>query len=350
MPIFVSRFSSERSLIGSFTASSSRRNGTTERGTSATQTSAASSSTSQSANRFERTRGLTSPVATSRNGSAQSGSARSASATNPESPASSGAFEGSSNVGSLTLLDQLRLRSNNTNPVQDTPSDSTTSPAASPPHSSVRSPEGSESSLGALAARLRALTAELSASRAGGPTSQPDPEAFDNLISENQSANAAADEENLRILIEALKDDGTATQATAPPPVKTEPALDVAAIATAITERAEAAPSRESQQQTLREGLSTIASGLRADAAIETRQNVEASARSASASADIQARQEMQQNQRDIHSLQSERRSAQQEARNADKAIRQLQIRSNRVQAESTKPANPGTSLDVLAQ
>jgi hypothetical protein len=350
MPIFVSRFSSERSLVGSFTASSSRLNGTPERGTSATQTSAASSGTSQSANRVERTRGLTSPVATSRNGSAQSGSARSASATNPENPASSGASEGSSNVGSLTLLDQLRLRSNNTNPVQDTPSDSTTSPAASPPSSSVPSSEGSESRLGPLAERLRALTAELSASRAEAPTSQPDPGVVDNLISENQSANAAAAEENLGSLIEALQDDGAATQAAASPPVETEPALDVEAIATAITERAEAAPSRESQQQTLREGLSTIASGLRADAAIESRQNVEASARSSSASANVQARQEVQQNQREIQSLQSDRRSAQQEARNADQAIRQLQSRSNRVQAESTKPANPGTSLDVLAQ
>jgi len=193
------------------------------------------------------------------------------------------------------------------------------------------------------------LTAELSASHAEATTSQPDPGVVDNLISENQTANAAAAEDNLGSLIEALRGDGAATPAAAPP-VETEPALDVEAIATAITERAEAAPSRESQQQTLREGLSTIASGLRADAAIESRQNVEASAQSASASADVQARREVQSNQRDIQSLQSDRRAAQQEARNADQAIRQLQSRSNRVQAEATKPANPGTSLDVLAQ
>ena len=350
MPIFVSRFSPERSLIGSFFASGSRRNETPERAASRTQTSAASSGNSpQGADRVELSRAGRSQDLTSQVSTAQS-STRSAPVTVTER--SSDAVPGgpSASVGSLTLLDQLRLRRNGALPIQDNsdaqPSEAVENPVDSPtPSASI----GVGNRLGPLAERLRVLTEELATNRNEAPPPQPDSAVLDNVIAENETANAAAAEESLDNLIGALQAEGTTLTGTEGPSV-TEPAIDTQAIAEAITQQSETVVSRETQEQTLRAGLQTIASGLRADAAIETRQNVEATARNAEATSQVRSRREVQQNQRDIQSMQAGRRSAQQEVRNADQAIRQLQSRNARIQTESSQPASPGTSLDLLAQ
>jgi phage protein D len=210
---------------------------------------------------------------------------------------------------------------------------------------------GVENRLGPLAERLRALTDELAASRTEAPAAATNPVVVDDLVAENQSANSSAAEESLDSLITALQDEGTAVAVAAEPPVAEEPTIDVQAVAAAIAEhREETVASRDTQDQTLREGLQSIATGLRADAAIESRQNVQETARNAEAASQVRSRREVQSNQREIQALQGDRRSAQQELRNADQSIRQLQSRNNRVQSESTQQANPGTSLDVLAQ
>jgi hypothetical protein len=339
MPIFVSRFSPERSLIGSFVAPGSRRNETPERTATVQPTSAASSGTTpQGADRVELTRVST-----------ETASTRSAPAiSDPSAEVSTEST--SSSVGSLTLLDQLRLRANSATPTQDSPADqpAVENPVDSPaPPSSV----GVENRLGPLAERLRALTDELAASRTEAPAAATNPVVVDDLVAENQSANSSAAEESLDSLITALQDEGTAVAVAAEPPVAEEPTIDVQAVAAAIAEhREETVASRDTQDQTLREGLQSIATGLRADAAIESRQNVQETARNAEAASQVRSRREVQSNQREIQALQGDRRSAQQELRNADQSIRQLQSRNNRVQSESTQQANPGTSLDVLAQ
>ena len=348
MPIFVSRFSPERSLIGSFFASGSRRNETPERTASRTQTSAASSGNSpQGADRVELTRAgrsqFTSQVST------EISSTRSAPVTVSERSTDAVPESPSASIGSLTLLDQLRLRRNGAIPIQDRsdvqPSEAVENPVDSPtPPASV----GIGNRLGPLAERLRVLTEELAANRNEAPAPQPDSAVIDDLIAENESANAAAAEESLDNLIVALQVEGTALVGTEGPAAP-EPAIDTQAIAEAITLQSETVVSRETQEQTLREGLQTIASGLRADAAIETRQNVAATARNAEAASQVRSRREIQLNQREIQSAQAGRRSAQQEVRKADQAIRQLQSRNSRIQTESSQPAT-GTSLDLLAQ
>lgn len=350
MPIFVSRFSPERSLIGSFFASGSRRNETPERAASRTQTSAASSGNSpQGADRVELTRAGRSQDLTSQV-SAEESSTRSAPVTVTERSPDAVPESPSASIGSLTLLDQLRLRRNGATPLQVNP-DVQPTEAVENPVDSPTPPDtvGVGNRLGPLAERLRALTDELVANRNAAPTPQPDPAVVDDLIAENQSANAAAAEESLDNLIVALQAEGTAVNGTEGPSAP-EPAIDTQAIAEAITHQEETVVTRETQEQTLRADLQTIASGLRSDAAIETRQNVEATARNAEAGSQVRSRREVQQNQREIQSMQAGRRSAQQEVRNADQAIRQLQSRNTRIQTESSRPASPGTSLDVLAQ
>jgi hypothetical protein len=195
---------------------------------------------------------------------------------------------------------------------------------------------------------LLALTQELASSRPEAPEAQPDAGVVGDLAAENQLANAAAAEENLDSLIAALQEEGAEEPVAAV--VESEPVMDTEAITEAITQQADTVVSRNTQEQTLRDDLQSIATGLRSDAAIESRQNVEATARNADAASAVRSRREVQKNQRDIQALQADRRSAQQEVRNADQAIRQLQSKNNRAQSETLQPVNPGTSLDVIAQ
>ena len=107
---------------------------------------------------------------------------------------------------------------------------------------------------------------------------------------------------------------------------------------------------REIQEQELQRDLQTISTGLQADAAIEGRRNAELSARNAERSAAQNDRQEVRDNQSEINAIQSERRRMMQEVQRADQAIRQLQSRSARLQNGANRTSNAGTSLDLLAQ
>ena len=105
-------------------------------------------------------------------------------------------------------------------------------------------------------------------------------------------------------------------------------------------------PPRETQEQRLQQDVQTIASGLRADAAIESQQNVEQTARNTQAAAEQGQRSEMRENQMEIRALQAERRQLQMEASQKDQAIRQLQSRTSRLQGGSVNVP----TFDVLAQ
>ncbi|HAA75804.1 TPA: hypothetical protein DCE37_11880 [Candidatus Latescibacteria bacterium] len=349
MPIFVSRFSPERSLIGSFVALGSRRNETPERSATETPTSAASSGTSpQGADLAELARALRSPDLTTQVPT-QDSSTRSASVTVSDPSAEVSTESTSTSIGSLTLLDQLRLRASS--PIQDSPVDEPAPAVENPVDSPTPPPSvGVENRLGPLAERLRALTDELTANRsAEAPAIEaPAADVVSQQATENQSANAAAAEENLDNLIIALQEEGAAEAPAAG--ADPEPTIDAEAIATAIAQQEATLVSRDTQEQRLREGLQTIAAGLQADAAIQSRQNVDQTTRNAEAASEVKSRREVQQNQREIQSLQGDRRAAQQDLRSADRAIRQLQSRNIQIQSDSAQTANPGTSLDVLAQ
>jgi hypothetical protein len=107
---------------------------------------------------------------------------------------------------------------------------------------------------------------------------------------------------------------------------------------------------RQVQEEGLQQDVRTIASGLRSDAAIQSRLNAEQTARNAEQSARQGQRQEIRDNQTQIRSIQAERRQLQQEVQRADQAIRQLQNRNARMQGNASTPINPATSLDILVE
>ena len=345
MPIFVSRFSPERSLIGNLISPSSRRNETPERSASQSQTSPAlSGSSPQDADRVKLVRDLTSLVSTDEQ------STRSAPVSVSDLPADKSPQSSSKTIGSLTLLDQLRLRRNGANPIQKNHATEHVQAVENPVDAPAPSPSvGIETSLGPLAKRLRELTDQLTANRFNSTEAVPEVEvaAVENLAAENQTATASAVEDKLDRLITTLQKEQTVEIAVVDETIlQAEPTINVVV----TTAQKSTGPTREDQQQTLRDDLQTIASGLKADAAIESRKNAESASRNAEAAGRVQSRREVQQNQREIQSLQADRRAAQQDARSADQAIRQLQSRNTRIQSESTKQSSPGSSLDLLAQ
>ena len=107
---------------------------------------------------------------------------------------------------------------------------------------------------------------------------------------------------------------------------------------------------REIQEQDLQKDLQAISSGLQADAAIESRRNVETATQNAQRTEVRSQRQEVRDNQNEIRSLQSERRQLQQDVQKTDQAIRQMQNRNSQLQNSTNSSAGTGTSLDILAQ
>ena len=107
-------------------------------------------------------------------------------------------------------------------------------------------------------------------------------------------------------------------------------------------------PPREEQEEELRRDLQTITSGLNADAAQQSRRNVEQTVRNNARVAEQQIRSDLQDNRAEIRSLQTNRRQLQQESQRTDHAIRQLQNQNARIQNSGT--TSSGSSLDILVQ
>ena len=107
---------------------------------------------------------------------------------------------------------------------------------------------------------------------------------------------------------------------------------------------------REIQEQELQRDLQTISTGLQADAAIEGRRNAELATRNSERTTAQNDRREVRDNQSEVNALQSERRRMMQDVQRTDQAIRQLQSRSARLQNGANGTSSSGTSLDLLAQ
>lgn len=331
MPIFVSRFSPERSLIGKFLAprpaapaardgdENARRVTGAENGVSAQR-----GDPTQAEDRVDsekRTTPETSTRLTSPNDILVGGRPSTSSQSN-ESP------------DALTLLDQLRLRRSSFTVTYLRDSEDASEAVEDPPDGAATQPPA----LNPLASRLTQLVEDLRSDVSGetDTTAAPDEEVVKALAIENEAANAAAATERLEGLLDALqsgevvKSQGQET-AIAPPLVMSND------------------ETRETQEQELRRDLRIIATGLRTDAAIEGRRNAEIATHNADVASGRNQRQEVQQNQREIQSLQAERRQAQQEAQRADQSIRQLQTKNRRIQANSSGTGSTGNALDLLS-
>lgn len=331
MPIFVSRFSPERSLIGRFLAprpaAPAARDGdeNARRVTGAGNgVSARSGGPKQAEDRVDsanRTTPKTSTRLTSPNDALVGGTPSTSSQSN-EAP------------DALTLLDQLRLRRSSFNVTDLRDSEGSSEEVEDPPDSAATQPTAPNP----LASRLTQLVEDLRSDVSGetDATAAPAEGVVKALAIENEAANAAAATERLEGLLDALQSGEVVKPqdqepAIAPPPI------------VSIDE------TRETQEQELRQDLQTIATGLRTDADIEGRRNAEIAARNADAASGRNQRQEVQQNQREIQSLQAERRQAQQEAQSADQSIRQLQTQNRRIQANSSGTRSTGNALDLLS-
>lgn len=106
-------------------------------------------------------------------------------------------------------------------------------------------------------------------------------------------------------------------------------------------------PAREEQQAELRSDLKTISSGLQADAAIENQRTVEETERNTEVAIEREQRDTVRSNEREINNLQTSRRQLDQEAQRTDQAIRQLQSETARLKNGAS---SSGTSVNILAQ
>lgn len=130
---------------------------------------------------------------------------------------------------------------------------------------------------------------------------------------------------------------------------------NLTALATRIAEQraertadqpASAPPPREAQKAELQGNLKTIATGLQADAVEENRRNSEQTAQTQETASRRDQQRALRDNQSDIQALQSDRRRMEQETQRADQAIRQLQSENARLR---NRASNVGTTLDLLA-
>lgn len=108
-----------------------------------------------------------------------------------------------------------------------------------------------------------------------------------------------------------------------------------------------AVPPREEQKAALQSNLQSISTGLQKDATIESRRNAEQTARNTDVVAERQQQVTIRNNQTEIRSLQSSQRSLEQETQRTNQAIRQLQSENARLRTSSS---SSGTTLDILAQ
>lgn len=110
----------------------------------------------------------------------------------------------------------------------------------------------------------------------------------------------------------------------------------------------------EVQRERLQAASHEIGSGLRQDAGLQSRLNVEEISRSTARAAEAQQRREVRQRQEETRDLQAERRQLQGEIQKTEQQIRQLQGRaSNTDTTAAAKTVNTlvaGHHIDILAQ
>ncbi len=351
MPIFISRFSPERSLIGSFLSTRSRQN---VEGTEASQQSRRRSQNTRTEavrgtepDRLELSQAARLDAA---NAAQSSRTAETGTRPSAEVPDAAGELQGAPTQGNR-IPGNLTIDPN----------------AAAVEFNNQR--ENRAAAQSATPGRLEALL-----NRLGGfeeLQDQADPTQANLQLAiqrENLAAVQNAAPERLQDFLNSVDDLAEAQNAAGAPAEGELPIADgsqqggEAALEnpetlenvepqSALLQGAPVQPlPRQIQEQELQRNLQTIASGLRNDAAIESRRNAAQTARNTQRASAQQQRQEVRKNQTQVRSLQADRRRLQQQAQRTDQAIRQLQNRSARLQNSNGSSAAPRTSIDLLAQ
>lgn len=347
MPIFTSRFSPERSLVGNFIASRTRGNEDAESRENTRRSNGATSRSSQQADtdRLEISNKQQSNFAATLRTSERTANTRTE---------NNGADQQVVRQGSLRKASQEAVvaRSNLQSLQQDTSVEAfatrSTQSALSTPQTQITQ-DNINAVQSALTSRIDVLVERLSEIR----TAQS---ALANQ-SENVVAAQSAEPGPLASLAQATAESAQTPNgsireegATGQLADRLEARIDQLRgqrIELASSFTPPAPPEREEQQAELREGLQTIANGLQNDAAIENQRTTQQTERNSQVASQREQRQTIRENQNEIRNLQTARRQLDQEAQSTDQAIRQLQNETSRLKNSSTAS---GTALDLLAQ
>ena len=325
MPIFTSRFSPEKSLVGTFLSPRSRETDDAESRKEKRQTDSAS--TFRASDRLE--------IAGRQQ--AETVQVRSSKQTTEVRARETGQQDARQLNLRRALREAGRLERTPSEVPTPLPVKSTDTPFNAP-----AAEENRDASESALPPRLEALVSRLSDLRIE--------RALQAIQNENADAAETAGPEPLKALVEQVgRNDQQGP--TAVGPQEEESAVLHPERIDRLVERLQAqvaAPEREIQEADLRRDLQTIASGLQADAAVGNQRNVAQPARKAEGSTQSENQNTIRENQTEIRSLQSNRRSLRQEAQRTEQAIRQLQNETS--QLRNSGSAAVTTSIDILAQ
>lgn len=348
MPIFTSRFSSERSLVGSFITSRIQENKDAESKDKNRRTDSATSRTSQKAttDRLDITNKQQNSFAAALGRSSE----QTADARTDKSVADSQVAR------QLTLRkasqEAVVARSNLSSSPEElsigASASKNTQSASTAPKTTITN-ENFNALQSALTNRLDALVKQLSDAR----TVQS--------VQANQKENTVAVQnakpESLLALTDRVAKSTPSTpasiredEAVVDPTVRLEKRIEILRdkkVELASTFVPPAPPPPEEQKAQLRSNLQAISTGLQADAALEKQRNVAQTQRNADVATEREQRQTIRENQSEISNLQVTRRQLDQEAQRTDQAIRQLQNETARVKNGAT---SSGTALNILAQ
>jgi hypothetical protein len=347
MPIFTSRFSSERSLVGSIATSRIQESKDAESKDKNRRTDSANSRTSQKAttDRLEITNNQQDAFAALFRSSEKTVDARADKSAADAQVARQ-----------LTLRkasqETVVARSNLSSSPQELPigvSASNNTQSASIAQQTTITKENFSALQSALTNRLDTLVKQLNNVRAQ--------QSVRANAKENTTAAQNATPESLDALTQSvaqptpstptsIRDDEVAVDPTARLEARIEKLRDKKVeLASAFVPPAP--PKAEEQKAELRTNLQAISTGLQNDAAIEKQRNASETQRNADVVAKREQRQTIRENQSEISNLQVSRRQLDQEAQRTDQAIRQLQNETARLKNGAT---SSGTALNILAQ
>ncbi len=342
MPIFISPFSPERSLVGNFLSTRSQKNSGDSEPASAQKRQANTPKT-------EAARGLDQPQDRLDLSQPQTASAPEETRTgNPTGTDSTSRVPG-------TETSRTTQTSENSTPAQQTRT-------AEAGNTSARASEPKEKSSNPLFLRLdQNLSSNASGRTTSGISSAGN--FLASLQQENRDAARSAISTRLDALVSRLEQNRQAEETRAEEEIQiqaTEP--ETAAPETATREASEPKTSpqqvqqtieplpREIQEQELQRNLQSISSGLQADAATESRRTAEAIGQKTQQATAQNQTEQIQENRTEVQSLQGERRQLQQDIQEKDQAIRQIQNQIARLQSSGSQTRNSGSQLDILAQ
>ena len=340
MPIFTSRFSPERSLIGTFLSPRSQETEDAEsRATGRRTNSASTSRTPPGEDRLD----LTGAQQTERSVTRARTSDQTPETRTGESPENRQVARQFGLQRALRETTQARASLQTSAEPTPIPAETEAAPPANTTLAIAR--ENDEASQRVAPARLEALNNRLAEIRIdiarqavqnenGLAAQNAAPERLQNLVAQTAETPLAAPAEDTdESPLSTTRNEGNAERLTDNVERRQQQPV--------------APPERGEQEADLRRDLQSIATGLRADAAMESQRAVEQTARATESAVQNEQRSTVRENQTEIRSLQASRRQLQQDTQRADQAIRQLQNENARLKNGATAPT---TTIDILAQ